>query len=398
MATDPGPGGPPPDTSAAEAYANYGGVWKPRFEVFLGPGVQDPTYPPDLQVYSALTAKCQKNNFYQADRFSCTFALWQYQEEGPDFWSSFDSLSVLIKIGFPDNGVPMTEVFRGFADKVQLDFVKGVVTLSGRNTLCLLIDEHMNVTHRDETIGDVLKAAFEKAHMAAPIFEPGFPADQPWGRYYNDVRTSTSTGAQSQINPMDLAMSVCQQVGATMWEVEGVVHFGMGDGGKYYVVIAPQPTYEGGVTKLSPSNATSLVVEHDLEFSQWTHQIYSISAQPNGKNDLAKYPEEDNLADNGVVKKPHFLYLANRTPEDNAQHAHAAYNEMMYHEWIVTYKVAGPQILDMSPQDKVEVVGTGDIIDGGYQIMSIEHQISFDRGYQGIVKGQWGKTDNGVNA
>lgn len=379
----------------AGADAVSGTVWHPRFNVYLGHGLQDAQATPDLYVPTAISVLTQKNNFYQADRFKVTFSLWVDAEHGYAFWAEFNTLSIRVDIGFPEDGIDFHEVFRGFVDKIVIDAVKGIVTLTGRNCFGLLIDRQLHRTDQEATIGESIIDSFAKAGVHDPVFEEGFPADQVYGRYYQDKHTNTTQANQSMINTVDLAMKHVQQVGGNMWEDQGIIHFDMGIGGESFDVLAPQGKYEGHVTKLSPVNVTYLTMEHDLEFSQWAHQTIVTSQQPNGKSHRAIWPGD---LEDGPNRKPHYMYTYNLSPEDTDQLAHSLHNEYMFHEYVITWKCAGPYILTMLPRDKFNIIGTNSIFDGFYQVMQIEHSLDFHRGYVGTVRGQWGKTDNGGNA
>lgn len=398
----------------AYKYAVTGGVWHPRFQVFLGPGIQDITATPDLELTPTLSVLTQKNNFYAADRFHITASLWLDPAFGYDFWAQIYTLSVLVKIGFPDENVPMTEVFRGFADKIIIDPVKGIVTITGRNALGLLIDKQVFLSYGDTGIGEQIDQAYAQAGLHPPVYEEGFPSGQVTGRYVHDKHTTNTQGQQSTVGAWDLCMSYTQQVGGNVWEHEGVCHYDMGKGGKYYTVMAPQgenafanstgQNITGQVTKLSPINVTYLTIEHDLEFSQWTHNVTVFSQQPTGKTHKGSFPGEVDTTD--PYLKPHYIATYNYSPQDTNQLAESQYNEFMLHEYVVCWKVAGPYIVQspdggpepMLPRDKFNLIGTNDFFDGPYQVMQIEHRLDFRNGYTGSVRGQWGRTANAINA
>jgi hypothetical protein len=124
--------------------------------------------------------------------------------------------------------------------------------------------------------------------------------------------------------------------------------------------------------------------------------MYSVSIDANGVGSTEKHPPD---VDVDKAIQPHIITHANMSSEDSKTFARNKHNEFMLHEWVVTATVAGPQILKLKPTAVLNVLGMGNNIMGGYyQFDSIEHQIDFHRGYKGILRGKWGKTDNGVNA
>jgi hypothetical protein len=382
----------------SSTFANTGDVWKPRFRVFIGAqGVYAPGTAADQDVSSiALSAMVQKQNWYQADRHKVVLSLWGNEQFGYEFWSGFQTMSILVDIGFEINGsINYTEVFRGYTDKVVIDAVKGTVTLTGRNALGFLTDFKEVNFFPEQTIGEILTTVITETGLPAPDLSGiGNVADQTYGRYWpSDGTKNTGTpGQNATLNPMDVVTAICQQYGIYFYEQQGQIFFTLeqvqGDTG--FMAFAPQPTYQlPGVTKLSPSNCTSLTFEHDLNISQWNWYMQATNYDAKGMalGNGAQYPPENVGADHA---KAFHLQSANKTADDNLTYAQSAYTEFTLHEWIVVAKVAGPQILGLMLNNLIEVQGTGTIMDGDYMIDSIEHQIDFNRGYIGTVKGRWG--------
>ena len=385
-------------TTLANGFAQNSGVWFPRFQVFIDKaGVGDPTATPATLVPTALSAQVQKSNWYQADRHKITFALYADPAYGPAFWLqngdlSLDTLSILVQISF-DAGATYTEVFRGFVDKLIIDPIKGIVTLSGRNIIGFLIDFRPVYFDTNPSVGQVLTDIFKNAGLGPPTFDPGFPSDQPYGRQFNDEQSSGSTAHHSTLNPMDVAMAICQQVGGTMYEIQGQTHFKLeidGNNDFTFLIQVSQPTYEDGVTKLSPSNVTSLTLEHDLNISQWQWYMQAVNYDNTGKADgnTVNYPP-DNVG--AALSKPFPLQSANKNQNDNTQYAQSMYEEYMMHEFIIVAKVGGPQLINLKLSDKIGINGFGDPVDGWFAIDSIEHSIDFNRGYVGTVRARYGR-------
>lgn len=384
----------------ANKFAGTSDVWKPRFQVFVGAaGITDPAAAADTQVTFPISAMVQKQNWYQADRHKIVCSLWADPGQGYDFWASFNTMSVLVKIAF-EGALDYTEVFRGFVDKVQLDAIKGTVTLTGRNALGLLIDFHDVRFDTNATVGDILNGVFEDAGMQAPDLSGiGDVAGQTYGRFWptpEEEQTHTTQGHYAKLNPMDIVVGICKDFGIAMYENEGVVHFipETVGGDVSFIGIAPTPDYgdQPNVTKiLSPSNCTSIIMEHDLNIAQWDWFAQGINYPSSGVPDATvNYPDGAN-PDSKTARALSFV-VANAKPEDVPTMAQSAYNEFLLHEWIVTCKVAGPQLIGLDFTRQIAVQGTGTIIDGPYLIDSVEHQISFERGYVGTVRGRWGRT------
>lgn len=385
--------------------ANTSHVWKPRLRVTVGEeGVRDPTAAPNTVVPTALSAQTLKSNWYQADRHKVTFSLWDDPAFGYAFWAKFNSMSIMVEIAF-EGVVDYTEVFRGFVDKVVIDTIKGIVTCTGRNVLGLLIDARMIQFTPNPTVGDLINQIFEQAHLHAPDLS-AIPdvAGQPTGREFLDEQIVGSVSDKSLLNPMDLLHTLCTNYGLTMSEDGGVVHFFKEvneNGDIAFTAIAPQPTYEQstasagnvmatGVTKLSASNCTQLILEHDLNISEWNWVMVPVNSDNAGEvtadND---YPNGINLSD--PLTKPYPIHSANKNAADNAAYGQSMYQEFKLHEYALTAKVSGPQIIGLKLNQQIALEGTGTIVDGWFALDSIEHAIDFQRGYTGTVKGRWGR-------
>ena len=372
-------------SGTASAFSTTPGVHKPRLRVSVGAGgVHDAGATPDQVVTTALTATCQKSNWYQADQHKVTFALFGDPMFDYHFWTKFTTMSIMVEIAFLDE-LDYTEVFRGFVDAITIDCMKGIVTCEGRNIIGLLTDSTLVNFSVNTTIGDILTAQWTSAGAPAPVFDDGFPADQIYGRYWptDDSKTTSGLGHQSTLTPVDLAAQICMAVGANMYEIGGITHFAPnaanGQPAFTYVALVPQPEYQGqvagagigGVTKLSPSNATSLVVKHNLTLSQWGYYSVGVNYDSSGKatGNTSYFPDKGTQP----YPKPLIAHSVNKTDNDNAQYVKSIYSEFVMHEWNVTYKVGGPQIIGMKLTDYFGLEGMDPVVDGWFAIDTIEN-------------------------
>jgi hypothetical protein len=385
-------------SGSANDFAQHSDVWRPRYRVLIGKGgVRAPGDVADIDVTAiTLSVMTQKQNWYQADRHKIVLSLWEQRQFGYFFWADFISMSVLVEIGFEKNlTTEMTEVFRGFVDKIAIDAVRGTVTLTGRNTFLLLTDGKEISFDTNATIKEIIERVAKETKIEVDTSQvKKVDLGTMKGRFWptNEEKVDGRDGHNATMNPNDIYSQISREYGVFYYEDGGTVFFKDNDleGTVGFVAVAPQGIYEEpSVTKLTASNCTSLEIEHNLNISQWDWYVNATNYDHAGEADgnRALYPEGNKDSPFG---RAHYAQSANRHHDDNVKLAKSQFEEFTLHEWSLTAKCSGPQILGLKLNNLLNIEGTGTIIDGDYVIDSIEHQLDFQRGYVGTVKGRWG--------
>jgi hypothetical protein len=404
--------------------ATQGRVWKPRLQVFIGSGgMLNVGAQPTTQISFPISANCIRSNFFAADRFKIVCSLYADSTQSDDFWSEFTDMNVAVLIGFESTTagsaagtmvVPYTQIFRGVADKIEFDLIKGTVSVTGRNFAALMIDSTLQSFDLNTPMTDVINTIATRHGLTTDL--PGVPAGQTYGSMVGGDKGGGQLGFQTnKIGEWELLTTYAAFLGNVVYELNGVLYFvpsnatnatnttgaGFGGGNTWYCQ-APNPVFNavpgaatgqgaGGVTTLGDSNATSLKVTHDYQFSQYAQTTAVLHNHHKPETILYKYPADEDLPADLPIKRFYFE-TQNKTDDDMTMLIQNYHNVMNYREWLLEWKFVGPDMLQANIVDVVEVSGTNSQVDGEYSIASIEWDISFSRGFTQTIKGVWGRT------
>lgn len=407
--------------NTAEGAANLAktgrGNLKPRMRVKVGEGgMLNVAAVPNEIITFPLSANCMRSNFFAADRFKIVCSLYADPNQSSNFWADFDSINVSLEINFEGYpGLDWTQVFRGVGDKLDFDLHKGTVTITGRNFAALMIDTTLQAASKDP-MEKVINDIAARHNLKTKI--EGVPAEATYGSVVGDDKVAGSLGFQTnKIGEWDLLSAYAQQLGNVVYELNGVLYFvpsntkGIGEGfaaGVNWECLAPTPVFNndvvggagtatgvgaGHVTRLMPSNSIALKATHDFQFSQYTQSVAVHHKHHIPETVVLKFPADEALPADLPIKRFYFE-MQNKTDEDAKQTLQNYHNVMNFREWLLEWKIAGPDYLTMDVVDTVTVTGTASQIDGLYGVSSIEFDIS-ERGFTQTIKGVWGKTESG---
>lgn len=366
-----------------------GHIWKPRAQILMGPGGDfDVGSPPQDVIPWCLSFRVQKRNWFSAGRIEATFALWGNPDFAPDFWALNNSINIDVRVEFLNSDTGDSSfhtLIRGIVDKIEMDMVRGKVKVTGRDFFSFLTDTRVVMSKDEMRIKDVVRE-YAALHGLTPVFDDGVDGDYGRVQGADDKLDWASLGDLApQLTKADLLCSFAQQTGASMF-VEGTnLYFITHPDGEAYPLVAPQPTYEGGVTRLSPTNATGLSLEHDLVLAGHNHQFYlAVNRTDLAQNNVYK-AGEDGEDGKTIV---HGTQWANKKDEHASDTAQHQLDELMAHEFKIDWTVAGPQLVDMTLRDVINFSGTNSPWDGEYMVDTIEHSLDFRRGFNTHVTGR----------
>jgi hypothetical protein len=295
---------------------------------------------------------------------------------------------------------------------------KGIVTLKGRNFLGLVIDQQILKSYIGETNAGVIHDIAARHGLVENYGNAG-PPDGFWAQ--SNVGGDQQAGALTRGSNLMTEMDVLYQIAAAVnpprvvYEKQGQLYVVPTDAtadagfnnGAVWTVQAPDLIFnnnpgtpaagQGNVTTFGPSNSISLKVGHDFQFANLTgevqNQTVGIHTNYHGPyTELVVYPPGAALNPDLPIQR-HYVKMTNKTPED-AQALVQSYHQVMYYrEWLIEWKVAGPDLLGADVIDNIELNGTNSAMDGPFAVASIEYDISFERGFTQTLKGVWGRSD-----
>lgn len=382
----------------ANTIARRGQVLRPRMLVEIG-GLDpcDIFIPPapTLQAKYAKSIVIQKQNTYGADRFKCVCAL------GPDqdyaFWAELQGCSLNLKLKYEGdvaNGVgDWIQIFRGVADDIDVDCVRGEVIISGRNNAAPLIDAQMKAgTYNNMSKEDVIRNLAAEHGLNVEFGDA--PPEGDFGKEVHDQYSHQAFGAQTtDIKKIDVIGRIAQDSGRTCYVKGDTLYMHKATKFERFYCLAPVREYDesGKICHLGPSNSTSLRFNHNFLLIKYNvvqgvhHDHHSTEVN------LYKYPENACAA---AAASPSVIYLDNKNADDAQKQVIAYAQQRQGFEWTVEWTTTGPEILDIEVVDRITVFGTNSNFDGPYKIYSIEHNISFERGLTTTITGKWGIADD----
>ena len=386
------------------------GNLKPRLKVFVGPGGMTRVgNEPTIQVTFPISANCIRSNFFSADRFKIVCSLYADPNQSLDFWAPNteapdnlgQGINVSVFIGFLDDPRGFVKVFRGYCDKTEFDLIRGTVTLSGRNFAGMIIDSQKTIVNKNRPIKDVIQDIATDHGMGDVDWGPEGPPVGDFGTLVGGDKADANLGSQSQdLTQIDTVARLGQFGGRAAYEFDGILHVRTTANGATWTCQAPTPLFapeapaigQGHVTKLGPSNSIGLKFVHDYTFSSDTQVVAIHHKIHEAKTVAIKWPEDDAFADPNGIRK-YYMELHSMEDADAEQMVKNYHNVINFREWLMEWKLVGPDLLLADVVDSVEVGGTNSYIDGLYGIASIEYDISFERGFVQIIKGVWGKLE-----
>lgn len=399
------------------------GNLKPRLRIFVGPSdLQHVGEVPKIQVTFPISANCIKSNFFSADRFKIVCALFADPEQSYGFWAPHDGLglgkgvNVQVEISFTGLVDEWTPVFRGFSDKMEIDTHKGLVTLTGRNYMGLIMDSQLQVSDTNTPIKTMVERYAKLHGFVDAKGEPNIhwgPTKEPTGSFgtqvQGDKNNLNTANLGQELHEGDTMQRLAAFTGRMMTtDTDGALYFGVAQTDVFWQIQAPKPQFGnrpaigmGSTTKLGPSNSTGLKFVHDFHFST-VPQIVATNYQHNdAEAKTIKVPPDDQLgASEG--QQQHFVEIHGFNDADAKQFIENIHNVMAYREWGVEWKVAGPEYLKATVQQWLNVLPDSVLdsyLEGIYAITSIEYDISFERGFTQTIKGLYGRTQGpGGNA
>lgn len=374
------------------AAAVQGKVYYPRARFFSGPGdIQHPTVPATDEIPWLIGIETRKSMWATSDRFRATFSLFGDKNFSYEYWGNVPGMTVDIQLAF-DEATPQgrvlfrdwTSIFRGVADKIEQDCVKGIVTVTGRDLGGVFNSSMQTAAYQEADIAETLTALAAKYGFKTEI---GGEFAGTFGRNYNDEKSHQSLGmASRQVNDRDMIEWLNTHRGGTWWMDGDTLHCAVNPEGDVWEIDCFPPDFLPGAARHKPANFTNLRFEHNLEFTI-QHQVVGIRTAGNEKVG-EKIPFPPNAAVGEDFQ--HLMSVDGKNTEDAKTFIEGQYHEYIGREWLVEWETSDPTLIDMHPTDTLFV--NGPLGNGGKYFMDFfEHHCDSRRGYRCIVHGKIGR-------
>ncbi len=335
-----------------------------------------------VPIPGAIEAHVTSNNWYQADRFDATFALYADPAYGPGWWGSNAPLiDVQVCFVLPNQPLNWQSLIIGKVDQASVDMEGGTVHVEGRDLTAALIETKTQETFLNKTFSEIVTIIAGRHQMQADVT----PTTTPAGRFYqNDHDQMTLGQFHHSTTEWDLLVNLAQREGYDLYVTGTTLHAHpsstLSPAAPNVFNVAPPPgavvypvqwvPSHGGFASCNVMNlrlersmtiAKDVVVEvrswHSKKGKAFTKTARARSALKNLKDPPQRY----------VVVRP------NMTEDAAQQLANALLVDITKHERVATFDASGD--LTFSPRAMIQITGTASEWDQFYYVDSIERSI-----------------------
>ena len=217
----------------------------------------------------ALSADVTTNNWYQADRASAEFSLFNDPNFGAKFWGSQDTM--LLDIRYVLGQAAPVSLILGQVDHIDIDWLAGKVRLEMRDLTSNFIDHRTYGSFLNKTSSQIATELATKYGMQADVDTTSTPV----GRYYESEHDEVSDGEfNKSITEWDLLTFLAQNEGdATtsfnVWVTGQTLHFKKAtpiDTSNPWIITTQVPQLQASVPDYSPA-----AERHRIEIAALAH-------------------------------------------------------------------------------------------------------------------------------
>ena len=312
------------------------------------------------------------NNYYQADTFTASVALWaQPKGKGIDYWAGVEKARVEIRAGVGD----LETIFVGEADGVMVDPLRGRIELDGRD----LSGEMIDTRATDKFLNLRLHRVAERVGKKRGLKVVAPQSKTIVGTLFGEDSTEIS----DRFSEWDLLTFLAQREGRDLY-VEGDT--------LYFVpktepsrpalnVVMPRPN--------EPSDFTQFRFERNLILARdITVRVVSydyLTGETVKKTAKAKHKGSGGRATTARGQRSTYVRTyPNLSPEQAEARAMSELEDLSRHEVRVFF--AGPARKGLHPHDKIRVTGSDSAFDQDYYVDEIIRTLSVDEGYTWAVR------------
>lgn len=323
------------------------------------------------------------NNFYSADTFRVRLCLSQQPNDTNwAWWAGQTDLGVEIFAGFPANPesytqADLTSLIYGNVDDIEIDPVRDEIMLIGRDLTSLLIETKTSEKFPEHTSSDIAVKLAERHGLTAQVTKTSIKA----GTYYQ-IEHVRLTDERSE---WDLLTYLAHEEGYQVFVRGQSLHFEpkASASGSKYVLRWQQPTgdvYSPQGNFMSMNFARSMLLTKDVivHVHSWN------TKHKKGFTKTARATHKRNSLTRRASKLPYppqeySRTIPNLTPEQAQQKAQAILSEITAHE--VRLHADMPADVTLTPQQIIQVDGTGTLFDQDYYPISITRKFSWSDGF-----------------
>jgi len=170
-----------------------------------------------------LKASVSANNYFSADTYSLTFAMTASAGSDITFWSALSSAYVEVTaVTSSSYGSTHQSLITGMIDTIQVDPIRAVAGVEGRDLSSALIDSYRQQDFVNQTASEIVSAIAQYHDL-----QPNVTATSGIiGRYYGDGYTKLSLGQFSRAqSDWDLLVQLARQNGFDLFVQDNSLYF-----------------------------------------------------------------------------------------------------------------------------------------------------------------------------
>lgn len=300
---------------------------------------------------SVLSASVASTNSFSADTFSVTLAIGTEPFNNATFWSSVTE--AYIEIFSRDM---MVCLITGLADIVQIDLLKGLVKIEGRDLSSRLIEASPEQDFVNQTAAEIVTSVATRHGLAAVVV----PTIGMTGRFYGDNFTRLSISKFSKIrSEWDLVVQLARECDYDVY-VNGQTLF-----------FEPAAVSDGVPSVLTPDMLSSLRVERAL----WISNSPGVQMSTWNSQDIAVYRQTGGPS---IGASAYIFSGSNLTASQVGQYTDRYLNEITRMNQIISAEM--PWTDSINTRTPICLYGTGGVFDGIYRVDHVERQFRASTG------------------
>jgi hypothetical protein len=340
----------------------------------------------------AIKAEATNTSHLSADTFRLELSAKAVLQAAPLFtpayWSSTVAFDVTIAVGSVTSGIDQTwsvqptQFFAGGVDKVEYDFRRGLITLTGRDYASRFIDNKIELDPGSFTNLTSSEIAIQLAGNRNLQTDKITATDTVVGTWYS----GNAAMMMQDRTEWDLLTYLAQQEGFIVAVIGTSLYFGPATSGSPYVVQYTPAT----ATTAAIANVEELKVEHNLTLARGINVTVSTFNQQDGipHTRTATGKPKGVTIPSGATPSTYVINLPNATPDQIENEVNNRIAQFVAYERPLDIELPGDETLTIT--QPLQLTGTGTSWDATYAIDTIHRVISLDGGFDMTVRAKVG--------
>ncbi|MDE2197913.1 MAG: hypothetical protein KGJ41_02735 [Rhodospirillales bacterium] len=340
---------------------------------FRAPRVQLIANGVPVPVPGVIDVEIVTNNHYSADRFRATISA---SGEFGGLQGLVDQNDIAVEILLSlDGGGSCVSLFTGAVDTVDLEVVRGVVRIEGRDQSAALIESRIEQTFANNTASEIAEILAARHSLAPDVQQTRTPSGRYWQLEHDQITLNQFSRATTE---WDLLVVLAQFEGFDVWVSDQTLHFRP-------PVASPVPAamLRPVDTLAGPANVSSIRLERaltlggDIEVAvkSWNSRQAMSVVQTVGRSVAGR---------TGRRGQSYVYVVPNLTPDDAQKYAQERLLELTQHERVLVAEMPGE--LTILPRMMVGLEGSGTGFDQLYWVDRVERRVSIAGGFRQIVR------------